>query len=677
MPLPQQQPIVPPPPTEPQAPAPPPAPEPIKVYTKADWDAATPILSGPPSVAGTPPLPKGKPSKWDDLFTAGLELGGMMIAPELGVGIKGFESLPALARIGSRMIMSGAGGEVGSIVGNTLARPNAGPPPKLSDITSRGQTAFLQGATGEGIGAGLSAGARALKLTAPFAGKMTQTGKEAAEVLGGHVTPAQVTDSHLLKVMDNIMQGSLFGGGRYRKFIATQEGKLQQIADQTLGQFGPKVPVEAAGRAYQTAQEAAHQIAKDTASKLYEDVDQLAGGVKVPLNSLLDFAEQESQRRGALAMGVRGGKGTGLIRKVESTLTPKETEATAAFNEAASQMGLSPDALATDPAHKALLTAMSEAGISPQDAEVAQVTFRQAHEIRSALGKIWRDANRTGDTQTRGIASQLLKRISGEMQTAADTQPGLRSAYDTATNAWKQMAQTFEQGVLQKAAKATPDAVVRTLIKPGRVEDIVRARQAVGVEGWKPVQSAHAQSLLEASDGSLVSGEELSRRLAKIKPETMAAIYPRGTDQGIAQLARVMKQVQTKGPGNMKMWIQLAQGGAIGGVLTGRVSVPVGALLLSPATLSRIVLSPTGRKWLTTGLDSTHPAAATRAAGQLAAWVLKEGLVDEGPSEPPPPKPGQPTQMGPGPVGESGMGGRAGGPPPGPPAAPLPTPSIR
>ena len=86
-----------------------------------DWDAATPIFTPPPNTGGMAgALPKtGKPNKIDDLLSAGLEIGGMMLAPELLGGVKGFAALPGLVRAGGKMVAAGLGGATGRVTGDT------------------------------------------------------------------------------------------------------------------------------------------------------------------------------------------------------------------------------------------------------------------------------------------------------------------------------------------------------------------------------------------------------------------------------------------------------------------------------------------------------------------------------------------------------------------------------
>lgn len=562
----------------------------------------------------------------------------------------------------NRAIGAGAGQAVG-----TASRTLVGqPPPSLQDV---GWSA-ASGAAGE------AAFPLVGKIAKPFASRLAEHGPEVLTYFGGKATPGQVSDSGALHFLENIMEGSLFGGSRYKKFLAEQDALLKQKADEILGQFGPKTTVEEAGKGYQAALEAAHDTARTTASKLYDDVDALSGGVQVSLDPLRQFVEDEALRRGKLGMALAPGQvkqtgaavmhataseaaeavsepaGMALLRNVQANAA--EAGGTTGSKHSEALLGELRDILA------------SVENLTPEQVGAGRLTFRQAHEVRAAIGRRIRNAQASNSPEAKnaeGFLEQLYGRLDDAMTAAAGKDTPLANAYGTATTAWRKMITTYEKGLLRDIAKAKPEVVVRDLIKPGRVGDIEKARTEVGAEGWKAVQRAHAKALFRGKGDDLVTGAKLTDRLHDLTPETMAAIYPRGTDEGIWQLARVLKQVQSR-----KSWgktgsiaIHMMQGGAILAAATGNLSPGGAMLLISPAALSRIALTPMARKWMTVGLQNGATDIGARATSQLAAWLMKEGLIDRHrPAMTP--GPAQPT------LPAAPASGRGGGPGQGPPS---------
>lgn len=740
------------------------------------------------------------------------------------------EGVPIAGSIVGGILGGRAGGWKGSAVGSgvgasageglaMIGESVLGAPPSREEVVQRletaAPTAILSDAAGGVVGAGVG------KILRPFRNKVGQIGLEAAEFLEGKLTPAQMADSHALSVIENLVEGSIFGGGRYRNFLAEQQALLRRKADEIINQFGERTSIEEAGKTvnaavakeaagaqagrtaaadqarataaaaqqgaeskaselrarfgnalgvertgqlWQALQDEAHDAAKRSASALYDTVDELSKGVRVSLAPLAEFVEQEVARRGQLGTELRGGKLASTLKKVGEATEEVDPVEVLGGNETARAAigGMDPG----DPRIALLLNALSESGVSSLN---EGVTFRQAHEIRSALGKMAATADRTGDGSLRGVATQLQKRIDDAMTAAADDEvagvPGLRETYDRATAAWKDMYRTYESGLLAQVSEKEPRAVVHALIQPGRVEDIRAAKKAlppeawkavqaehlasllrgkqgdwatgdqllsrltkltpetldavygaqgrldletvgaglqraglagkeaeklareaaqdpaalpppyqvvariikpgsvegvermrrlVGDEQWKKVQSAHVQELLKGEKpGELVSGAELQRRLHKLGKPTIDAAYPRGTADGIFQLARVLDYVNRERSGTGKMYIQLAQAGAGANVVfqpTSKAAKVAGATLLTPWMLGRIITSPTGRKWLTTGLgpSAAKTEAGAKALTNLVGFLVREGmLTEQGP-------PSAPTLVAP--------GGRQGGP---------------
>lgn len=673
------------------APGPPPSIQvstPTGVELKGDWQTPGSSLFTPPpktpgvdyrTPLGGPPLLSSVPESIRPYIKGGLEIGGALLAQRFAP-VKAAWELPAAVRMAWMMATAGTGAAAGSVANDTLVGPpppadlpprafietppvgsdgrprvNIQPPLEVRTpgapptVGSRARAAFVAGAEGE-LGAhvlgGIGKQARRFLAstqrfgTRPILGAVTPEGEEVISALGENVRPSTVNPSRSVDILENVFKNSLFGGGRYKALVAEEEqavrGYVKRLLDETMEGAQPKA---ATGKFWQAAQDTAEERASALADKLYDDVDALSGGVRVPLTSVKEFAQQEVERRGALGMSLAPGKVKSAATAVERASDAPDTAVVSGvqhLQDAAASATRSGDVATA----KRIEDTLAGLGLTAEQLE-GGLTFRQAREFRSALGRQIRMAERAGNEEARnslGFLKQLRTRIDTAMTEAAGG-PGsdLRKAFDTANDAYRTMAQTFHEGILADVAKAKPRMVVDKLIRPHEVDDIVKARKAVGDKDWKLVAATFAEDIFKTSTGELKSGEKIFDTLQKYGPETLEAVFPRDAAKDIWQVARVMKQVQRKRVGDLSWMIPTAQttaavgtaaAGATGTISAG--SAVKGVLLMGlPSVMARIALSPTGRQLLTTGLKAKSAGdikTATRLAGQLAAWMEKEGL---------------------------------------------------
>lgn len=319
----------------------------------------------------------------------------------------------------------------------------------------------------------------------------------------------------------------------------------QQEFDRLQGEVrravGPAAGLERTGEMNQRLIELAHKQAKEAASAMYDEIDELSQGVQVPLQPIADFVSEEFQRRGALSVNLRGGKAASTLKAVERGTAPAgddvvEDAATSATQRLveSGRVKTSMDAARASGADTSyadtIASLLAEEGISPEQL-AGSVNFRQAHELRSAFGRLIRDANKRGDNQLRGVATQLQERIDTAMREAAGADSALLEQYDAATRAWKTMARTFEDGVIAKAAEAHPAKFLQTVMGPeGSVADIHKVRETLGPEGWRTVQAQAWQELSHAPEGTPLSPKEFLRTIKNTRIETLRALFGDTTD---------------------------------------------------------------------------------------------------------------------------------------------------
>lgn len=445
--------------------------------------------------------------------------------------------------------------------------------------------------------------------------------------------------------------------------LQTPEGQALQLALQRAGITPEKV------QARKLSFVEAHRVRSELGKLVQEASDRGNGTLKYTSSrffSAIDDAMTDAARQAEVA-GVPG------LREAYDEASGAWKHLRQTYDE-----GILADVAQKDPylVVDRLTRAKSVADIEQARAAIGDEGWQA---IQSAhLDQLLRDANGWASAKTlrsrlHKLTPETVQAIYGPHARPLQTLVRELDAAEGLTALGTQHALTAEQ-----LRRDLPEAyqAIRSLIRPKRVADIETMRTLVGPEDWRAVQGAFAEDLLKDGDG-LKSGAKLLKDLAEYTPETIAAVFPKGEANGIYQLARVMKQVQEKTPGALKMWVQLAQGAAAGAIATGNLTTKALGILITPPILARIAMSPTARQWFTTGLrasTNTGAAAYTRSTAYLISWLAKEGLI-----------PGMGTASGasggPGSVGMAdpdtlfGAPARAQGPGPragGPPSADLP-----
>lgn len=569
-------------------------------------------LSKPYSGGHAPPGSEGQAFKFGvGAIRFGTELGAEFIGQKIMAPVKGARAVIGLGR---RAFGAGMGGATASVA-NDRANLAGGPPPTIDEIGRNAVRTGVQGAAGEGLAAGVAkawntakGAIGATRAGRPFAGYVTDQGREASAYLGGHVSPSQMTDSYAVGALESVLKGTPFGGGRFRKFFREQDALLKSKAAGILDQFGPRRSAEEAGdvivaglrrelgsaeqrmgaekllgeyatqtaqagtagvrqtaidaigparqmedvgKTWQALQDAAHESARAGAKKLYQSVDEVADGVLVPLGPMREAVDAEVTKRSKLGMALAPGPVKGTAGSVIRATTPEDDVVDEGTQLAQASMARAqdPGAMIARPGHvdarEQLKVALADAGVSADDAgEIPDLTFDQAHEVRASIGRMIRTAERSSDPNAQnslGFLKKMYATVDNTMTEAAggkDTD--LRVAYDAAGKAWKDMAQTFQEGLLADVAEKEPRMVVSTLIQPGRVDDIKKAQKAVGPKGWKAVQQAHLDSLFRGDTGGWADAKTLQKRLAKLTPETIDAVYGR---RGSARITDYVKSM--------------------------------------------------------------------------------------------------------------------------------------
>lgn len=526
----------------------------------------------------------------------------------IGGSVLGARGGPEGAMVGSSM--GAAAGDLAAMGVETLT----GAPPSLDEAMQRYYGSALTGATAELTGQGITnAAGRVLR---PLAGKVTSAGAEAIAKYGHVFTPAQVTDSRAANIAENIAKGAMFGGGKYQKFLGSQQHLFDAERARLIEQFGGFNNPEKVGHLFETSRKAGLEKFQEAAGKRYADVSAKAAGSRIPMEGLGSFAEGELTKRAALPGEVSGNSGLRLLKQVAGASKPPEMPDLQTSMGPVSEMP------------PALRKAMSEAGILSEGGELAKdLSFDQAQFFSSELKSLIRqhEGAVTGrDDRLVGVAKQLLTRLDSAIDTHLS--PEAQTAYREANAFYKTGKQRFDSEFLRKLADEHPEYVADRIIKPGSVTDIRNARGAVSPAAWKNVQALAIERILTNEAGETATGSEPAKALAKLTKPTLRELFPDSDANEVQQLSRIIEQVQQNREGTGKMWVQLTQAGALANLAAGgTVGTVAQYTLVAPKIISTLFTSKLGRQWLTTGF-AQHPTstAFTKAATEAGAFLARE-----------------------------------------------------
>ena len=394
------------------------------------------------------------------------------------------------------LLFRSLGAGIGAAAGSLAAEPMD---PSEEPLKRAGITGGT-GAAGEAIGV---IGNRVL-FGGTFRGSITPEGKNAL-ALGLRGTPAQLTRSRALDIMENVAEASLLGGGKI-------------------------------GKARQESIDAAFDLVKEFHATFPKAGDLATESYTRMLYRLIpDFA-------------------------VDMTPTKK-----LAAQVLAQSGDISPGA-----------RQLSNLILESAD----KVPFDQAARLRSHfLGVSRQITSELKPHEASSAARRLAGALDDAIETGAATKPQALTRWRTANEFVKQT----------KAGSYLEESFLRPATQ---------------------------------SDGSL-SGKTIMGRLARANPDVLAQHLTPAQIQQFKMVSSALETFQAKAgkEGTGKIFIQLAQMGAIGSVATGQHLGYAGAILVLPKVMSILVTNPVTSRLLVDGIENYGTREGTAAFAKLALFL--------------------------------------------------------
>uniref|UniRef100_A0A6M3IKM9 Uncharacterized protein n=1 Tax=viral metagenome TaxID=1070528 RepID=A0A6M3IKM9_9ZZZZ len=493
-----------------------------------------------------------------------------------------------------------SGGPLGTIAGATMGAMGAealyqvgqhafgepGAPKTSEEAAKKMAAAGAWEGIPEAVGFGL--GKLGTKILAPFAKNLLPEAAEITNKLKNKIKPvflpSEATESRTLDVLQNISEGSIFGGGKISEFNLKRESVMEDWADDIIKLFGEKTNPDEMGEMFVQLTEKNNKVFKAAANTLYNNVEELAGDATVKTGTLKKFAESIQETTGRLAGIESTNAGDDLVQAVIDL----------------------PD----------------------------EVTFAEAKELRSRLLSRINEFNVLNKKAPAiGKAKTFIKQIDSEIEKGLG--PEALKAWREANGFYKDGQELFNNVMIRRLLKHAedtgmgPELIGKHIFKPGGITTIRKIKDTMSSEQWKKMQSFYVQDLFKKSlDGEgIISGKKLLNNMF-YKPtgmgeQTLKEIFNPTQLKEIKLFGTALDIAQKKqGEGLGKMWIQLSQGTAIAGIgagvafdqdiITGSSAV----ILFGPIVLSKMMLNPMAVKWLTKGIKT--PVRSPEVLGILS-----------------------------------------------------------
>jgi hypothetical protein len=533
----------------------------------SEWDEAEPIVDEPmestEAMMGVIPT-SGVEELYPEIGgTAGGIIGGIAGAPLGPGGVIGGATLGAT--------LGGAGGEVGRqyVKGEEIDARKA-------TIEGGWQGVFELG--GGAFGAVLG------KIAKPLAHRVPKEATELQRWFGGKTgekfTSGMMTDNFLIDSLEKMSEKSMFGGQPMQLYKRSLESASDSLTDIFLKRMHSDLAPDEVGRVLQNAVEEGRTLFNASARTMYGEVDSLVKGAGVDLRGLKQWFSEEVQES--------------MLKGVTSK-----------------QMG---DSLAES--------------IGKLD---DFVTFSQAQKLRSEL---W--AERTAAEFKRDYAGGLAKKALGMTDSAMEEAAKGRSqealkAWRAANKFYKIGKDIFNNKFIRAIANKDPELLAAHVFQPKKISNIRRIKTILKDDpgAWKNLKSAYAEKMFRDAT-SVRTGETIGNTLKshykRMGDDVMKEVWSPEEYTFLKNIASAKHMVQKEVGGGGGMVIQIAQGGAVLGLVGG--VMPSGAslsILVTPWAMGKVLTRPTAIKWLTEGLKVP---VSTPHGVALSGRIVRELLIE-------------------------------------------------
>jgi hypothetical protein len=514
---------------------------------------------------------------------------------------------------------------------NFQINPNAPATPQeaFGRMMSKGGREGLY--TGGGYGATKVAG----KILSPFKNTVTEEGKIAKELFSEYMPktwygasipgplPAEMTQSRVLDIADNIASNSFAGGPKLAKHRDVVRPKaIFDMTDDLVESFGRNLEAYELGDLVTETIRVNYKNVKGYISEnYYNTAADLVRPKTVKVKKRVDVPTGRKNTRGqditqSVVREVEELQGGAWIntKEIKDFVADKlkSTEILKGFESEASGGNLAE-----------MITRLPD-----------KIPFREAQEMRSLLlNKFDELALTNKGAPARGMSKKLAGILhDGIAASLKKESPEAFKLWSDGNKLWKGASRRYNsrflKGLIRQADPmlgGRPEAVLNSIFRNGGVSSVRQVKKAIGEKNFHQLKSWHIREMVEKSSlDNMLKGDALLRNIKKLGDGAYKSIYTPQERRSIERVAKALKAVQeTPKSGGGGFLIQVMQGTALTTMLSGHLPAgPAATVVIGPEIVSRLMLNPVASRWLSEGLvtvpkNARHVASFAARMGQI------------------------------------------------------------
>jgi len=423
-----------------------------------------------------------------------------------------------------------------------------------------------------------------------------------------------MSGSKTLLAFENLIEKTPLGGQGLRDIQEKAVEGIKGLRDKLAARLGTREDANVLDEMAQNAVKAAKQAHSKEADALFSRVGELAQGSFIEFPRQAQAAASLLEKELALAPNRRNEKIIGM---------------------AADVLGI--DAKDSTPEMVAWIR---------QNPTAHALDFNNFRGNRRLLGDII-----DGDSAARAMGSQYSSAESGaakllfkegEKDLAAFSKKSggeLEKAFDAANSFYRDGRAIYDSKTIKTMIRTEPGRLARTIIRPD--ESSVNAIRAVkaaaggeGQAGWQAIKKQFVETLIPEVEGGF-SPQNFQKILDKYPEPVLREVFSPKELMEFKGLARVSAQIGkaasihgTQGSARSNVQVANYVLGSASGVTGLILGGPAGALagsagvILGPKALSKLYLSPTGRKLLLEGFKTTIDGKRAAQVGTAITTYL-------------------------------------------------------
>lgn len=370
---------------------------------------------------------------------------------------------------------------------------------------------------------------QAVKIAAVAGKKGVELAQKAVR-FGIELTPAELTGSKNLSLIESALEKTPFSADIIRKFRIGQMEKLVKRREAILAENGPKETIEALGEQLKnqidTVFNRETKLRTDTANKLKDSFLKRLGSSET--YEEIGMAGQEAIKK---ASQVRFGKSQELYSQVDEYIDPNLTIEPKNLSKAAKEIMKSEGSLPQSLRDSESMSVLTDL------AEGKPLNWSDLNSIRSRLGELIASSDPSygfskaaqGTKFVSDRSASTYKRLFGALEQDADD--FMKAAGTEAENAltvarafYKESKQLFGRADIQRVLKSDPEKVIGMVFKPGADTEIKMLRQGIGEESFAPLKKKFVSRLTETGEGEAITADVVRSRLDQYG-ETLKTIF--------------------------------------------------------------------------------------------------------------------------------------------------------